>query len=423
MDARSNMVRSADRRNGRAGTLKGFTLVELLVVIAIIGVLVALLLPAVQAAREAARRNSCLNNIKQLALGLHLYHDQRNVLPLASTGYFMPDAEVGSINDGYSWLFQILPGLEGGNLYDRVKNSQQADGSAPLGQGSAGLLQGPFTPKVIIDNNATGNDKFAMTKTVEAFVCPSFPGSPTTKGDYNETKAAVGNYVAIPSTHYNDDGDGQANDGGGSGTLFDSYSGSNPKSKAGNGVLVFAQAKNGATDSGGTNPLTSILQKPQSGSRPKGINFAGIRDGTSNTILFAESREDRYAAWMSGLSMYVVAADPDGPGGMVMKIPPNTNQPAVLKWDDGDTQGQSALNVGSGVKLSGGDNATEGINDLFPMQRQLASTTSLFPIKSMTSHAGTAQVVPIPAVCNTPLAMPTASRSTTMSIVMSTCSS
>nr|WP_044185002.1 DUF1559 domain-containing protein [Pirellula staleyi] len=91
---------------------KGFTLVELLVVIAIIGVLVALLLPAVQAAREAARRSSCSNNLKQLGLALHNYHDTLGSFPY---GYM----EVGTRLKRNCWFQGVLPFMEQTAMYDK----------------------------------------------------------------------------------------------------------------------------------------------------------------------------------------------------------------------------------------------------------------------------------------------------------------
>ncbi len=130
---------------------KAFTLVELLVVIAIIGVLVALLLPAVQAAREAARRCSCLNNISQLALAVHNYEFSTEHLP---SGTIHPEGPIRSEPEGQhvSWLVQILPYVEQHNAYRLF--DQTAGAYARV-----------------------NSDVRALT--VDIFICPSYPGAAT----------------------------------------------------------------------------------------------------------------------------------------------------------------------------------------------------------------------------------------------------
>jgi prepilin-type N-terminal cleavage/methylation domain-containing protein len=103
-----------------------FTLVELLVVIAIIGILVALLLPAVQAAREAGRRSSCSNNLKQLGIGTHNYHDVLKVLPPGQLNLLGS----GSTPNGFvrqCWMQQLLPYIEQKPLYDVIQAGQAAN--------------------------------------------------------------------------------------------------------------------------------------------------------------------------------------------------------------------------------------------------------------------------------------------------------
>jgi prepilin-type N-terminal cleavage/methylation domain-containing protein len=103
----------------RRRPLRGFTLVELLVVIAIIGVLVALLLPAVQAAREAGRRAQCQNNLKQLGLAMLGYENAMKEMPASGWGWQFsadPDMGAGPKQPG-GWLYHILPYLEGNNVY------------------------------------------------------------------------------------------------------------------------------------------------------------------------------------------------------------------------------------------------------------------------------------------------------------------
>jgi len=114
---------------------RGFTLVELLVVIAIIGTLVGLLLPAVQAARESARRSNCSNKLKQLALALHNYHDANRVLPpgAAGGGANAPERIVPS--GSLSYVVRILPYLEEQSLFSQADLSRD-------------YLYAPFTTKL-----------------------------------------------------------------------------------------------------------------------------------------------------------------------------------------------------------------------------------------------------------------------------------
>lgn len=107
----SNLKRSSRNR------FAGFTLVELLVVIAIIGILMGLLLPAVQMAREAARRTACGNNMRQIGLSMHMHHDTKQKLPY------------GWNNFGWTWGALTLPFIEQSNLYDTLINEESGLGN------------------------------------------------------------------------------------------------------------------------------------------------------------------------------------------------------------------------------------------------------------------------------------------------------
>ena len=137
---------------------RGFTLVELLVVIAIIGILIALLLPAVQAAREAARRSQCTNNLKQISLGMHNYHDTFKKLPAS----LYPNGQ-GSYWQGYSAFTMILPFIEQDTVYQEVATASNQF-----------LLNWENTGAALAA---------ARSRVIATYQCPSdsrFPGTPGT---------------------------------------------------------------------------------------------------------------------------------------------------------------------------------------------------------------------------------------------------
>jgi type II secretory pathway pseudopilin PulG len=217
-------------------------LVELLVVITIIGILVALLLPAVQAAREAARRIQCSNNLKQIGLALHNYANTHKLFPPSSTsrmgagvwnypgsGPTDPDLHL------HSFASLLLPFLEQGNVANRINYNVSA--LAPENWPVASLIL-PF------------------------YRCPSYAGldfsdDPLYVDQVGNDRFAIRNYVAVGATS------------------VVGLSGALPP----DGVMF-----------------------PGSQTR-----FRDVRDGTSNTIAFAETREERSAVWIDGTSAAVAA--------------------------------------------------------------------------------------------------------------------
>ncbi len=183
-----------------------FTLIELLVVIAVIGILIGLLLPAVQKVREAAARIKCANNLHQIGLALHGYHDAVNGLPpgyAASAAYFDGATDT---SPGWGWAAFLLPYAEQGNLYQSIHFDQPVESAA-----NAGAVQ-TMLPLFLCPSDQTPTSAFAVTDPFGAPVALMAPSSyaACVGGDESDVFAltGLGVFYRNSQTHFTDITDG-----------------------------------------------------------------------------------------------------------------------------------------------------------------------------------------------------------------------
>jgi prepilin-type N-terminal cleavage/methylation domain-containing protein/prepilin-type processing-associated H-X9-DG protein len=166
----------------------GFTLIELLVVIAIIAILVGLLLPAVQKVREAANRAKCSNNLKQLGLATHGYHDTYHFFPTAgsSDGIPLSSGPWPCVGEGTNWSVYIMPYIEQGSVYNKLTFN-----------GDSGWTNDQGQP----NSSALNNVKLSANLVIQVYRCPSDPHPPLIGNGSNidggSEKVTRNSYVAI----------------------------------------------------------------------------------------------------------------------------------------------------------------------------------------------------------------------------------
>jgi prepilin-type N-terminal cleavage/methylation domain-containing protein/prepilin-type processing-associated H-X9-DG protein len=338
----------------RRPSRRAFTLIELLVVIAIIAILIGLLLPAVQKVREAAARMSCSNNLKQMGLAFHNYHDTNGTLP---TGWLTSPSGAGFNTTGcntkgvpcpgWAWSLLILPYIEQQNLY-QLFNPDTATPGPPYGAANP-------IPEVLTGNitvNGTVITPATFQTSLKMYVCPSDTGGPLnpyygsasgrTDGNYAKNNYVINRYVCGP-------------DAGWGATDFN------------NGVVVSYKK----------NPY-AIQQIP---------------DGSSNTIMIGERETTYNVGALAFIRHGTTTASFEGrPGAGINPRPTNTNQggyggnvncngcpKAHYLTSDGDRLAFSSLHTG-GCNFALCDGSVRFISD--SISSDPLGNTAQYPIDS-----------------------------------------
>lgn len=309
----------------------GFTLIELLVVIAIIAILIGLLLPAVQKVREAAARAKCSNNLKQIGLALHNYHDSNGTFPKCSVQQGVNLANVG-------WHVFILPYIEQSALYSQI------DTTVSSYAGSGEYYPNQTTP-------AAMNQTYAGGTQVAMFICPS-----ATSFYSASTIDAPGPSIRAFTTHY--------------------YGNAGPNA-AGYNVNTVGQVQGDMAADGVLPFYPSIITNFNPLPPPAAVALTDISDGTSNTLMVFEASYTAldaatYRAWQRGFNW-----DSDGSCSRNVKyamIPPQTY-----------TSTGTYNNISMGSNHSNGCNVAFADGSIRFLNQDIDLNTVLIPLASRAS--------------------------------------